>query len=371
MKLYNSLFYFLLMLGLGLVVSCSDDDDPEPEENEEEEVISEVVLTFTPDDGGDAVVATWFDADGDGPNDPTIDEIELIEDETYILTITLANTLGTEVEDITAEIDEEADEHMFFFSFTEGIFEDPEGDGNVDNRADPINYEDEDGNGFPVGLTTEWTAGEHGEGEFTVVLKHQPDGLKTETSGTADGGTDVNITFPLHVEEGDHDHDDEEEEVINEVVLTFTPDGGDPITATWFDADGDGVGSPEIEDIVLAANTEYTMTITLANTLEDEDVTEEIEEEAAEHMFFFAFTADIFSSPAGDGNFDGREDEINYLDEDENGEPVGLETSWTTGGANSGTFQVVLKHQPDEKTDTSDATVGGTDVNIEFPITIE
>ena len=151
---------------------------------------------------------------------------------------------------------------------------------------------------------------------------------------------------------------------------------GDAITATWFDEDGEGVGNPVIDDIDLAANTEYEMSIVLENTLEDpaEDVTEEIEEEDDEHMFFFEFTADIFSDPAGNGNFDTRGDALNYNDEDDNMQPVGLSTQWTTAGATSaaGEFRVVLKHQPGGlKTATSDATVGGTDIDIVFPINIQ
>ena len=341
-------------------------------DEEEEEVINEVVLTFTPTEGGDAITATFFDADGEGVDSPTIDNIELVEGVNYDMTITLANTLGAEVEDVTAEILEEDDEHQFFFAFTDAIFSDPTGDGNIDNRDDPLNYNDQDENGLPVGLSTNFTAGGHSDtpGEFNVLLKHQP-GEKSATSDATVGGTDVDITFPLIIEEGN-----EEEEVINEVVLTFTPTaGGDAITASFFDADGEGVGSPTIGDINLAANTEYSMAITLANTLgaEVEDVTEEIQEEDDEHMFFFAFTSDIFSNPTGDGNVDSRPDPVGYNDQDENGLPVGLMTIWTTGGASSGgSFNVLLKHQPDgQKTATSDATVGGTDVDITFSINIQ
>jgi len=164
----------------------------------------------------------------------------------------------------------------------------------------------------------------------------------------------------------------EEEEVINEVVLTFTPTGGgDAITANWFDADGDGVGNPTIDDIELDPDKEYDMAITLANTLEGEDITAEIQEEDDEHMFFFEFTTDIFTDPSGDGNFDSRDDDLNYNDQDENGFPVGLSTNWTTGSSSAGTFRVVLKHQPGLKTATSDATVGGTDVDISFAINIQ
>lgn len=344
--------------------------------NDDEEVINEIVLTFTPDNGEDAITATWFDEDGEGVGNPAIDEIELEEGVTYTMTMTLANTLGMEPEDITTEIEGEGDEHQFFFAFTDGSFSDPEGDGNVDNGADPVNYNDEDANGLPIGLSTTWTAGDHSEteGEFNIILKHQPD-LKTADSDASVGGTDVDITFPLHIEEEGHGHNDDEE-VINEVVLTFTPaDGGDAIVVTWFDEDGEGVANPTIDDINLSAEATYEMSITLANTLgtEREDITVEIEEEGDEHMFFFEFTEDIFSNPAGDGNVDSRDDAVNYNDEDVNALPIGLSTNWTSGAATTeaGAFRIVLKHQPDLKTATSDATVGGTDIDIEFNISIQ
>jgi hypothetical protein len=201
------------------------------------------------------------------------------------------------------------------------------------------------------------------------MLKHQPD-LKTPTSDATVGGTDIDITFNLSIVEDPN----EEEEVINEVVLTFTPTGGgSAVTATWFDADGDGVGNPTIDDINLAPNTAYEMAITLANTLENEDKTEEIEEEDDEHMFFFEFTTDIFSDPSGNGNVDNRADPLNYNDQDDNGFPVGLSTNWTTGGGTSGSdFRVILKHQPGGiKTATSGSSDGGTDVNINFVINIQ
>jgi len=374
----NSVYYILLILVVGLcVISCGDDDDPmemememEMEgENEEEEEISQVVLTFTPQEG-EAVTATWLDADGEGSGAPTIDDIELVEGVTYTLAVVFTNTLGTVDEDITAEIQEEDDEHQIFFGFTDGIFADPSGDGNIDNGSDPVNYNDMDDNGLPVGLSTTWTAGGHTDnpGEFNVILKHQPD-VKTATSDSNTGSTDVDITFPLSIAEGD----EEEEEVINQVILTFTPEEGEAVTATWFDEDGEGVGSPSIEDIILQEGVSYDMSITLTNTLgmEAEDVTLEIQEEDDEHMFFFSFTDGIFSDPAGDGNVDSRNDPLNYNDMDENGLPVGLSTQWTTGATSTGEFRIVLKHQPDQKTATSDATVGGTDVDITLPLNIQ
>jgi hypothetical protein len=167
-----------------------------------------------------------------------------------------------------------------------------------------------------------------------------------------------------------------EEEVITDVTLTFTPvGGGTPVVALAQDPDGEGPASLEIvSDIELLANTTYDMSISLMfiSGNEQENITEEVEEEGAEHMFFFGFTNNIFGDPEGNGNVDERDDEvINYLDTDENGLPVGLETQWTTGVAAEGTFRVVLKHQPDMKTATSDYTVGESDIDLTWDLMIE
>ena len=101
-----------------------------------------------------------------------------------------------------------------------------------------------------------------------------------------------------------------------------------------------------------------------------EDMNEEIAEEAEEHQFFFAFTNDAFTSPVGNGNMDNASDPINYIGFDGNGNPVGLNTNWTTGSASTGTFTVQLQHQPDVKTATSGSTDGDTDFALTFNLNI-
>ncbi|MBX2873910.1 MAG: T9SS type A sorting domain-containing protein [Saprospiraceae bacterium] len=353
-------------------VNVADAPDAPPCENEEE-IITDVVLTWTPVGGGDPVVATAKDPDGEGIMDLAVEgPINLLESTEYTLTLELRNDI--EGEDITAEIMEEDDEHMFFFAFTDEVFASPAGDGNVDNRADPVNYDDQDENGLPVGLSTSWTTEcgeENGTGTFRLILKHQPD-IKSATSTVDDGGTDVDLTFTVNVaEDPDAPACENEEEIITDVILTWTPvDGGDPVVATAKDPDGEGIMDLEVEGpINLLESTEYTLTLELRNEIEGEDITTEIMEEDDEHMFFFGFTEGIFSSPEGDGNIDNRADAVNYNDQDENGLPVGLSTGWTTATTMAGgSFRVVLKHQPDIKSETSTADDGGTDVDLTFVI---
>ena len=184
------------------IISCSDDDEMSaPPEEEELEVITDVTLVFT-DSNGTAVRASAQDPDGEGVQGLIVDDpILLSRDMQYTLTFEIFNNLETPGEDIGEEIADEDDEHQFFFSFTPDAFDSPMGNGNIDTASDPINYDDMDDNGNPVGLETTWTtpitplAG----GNFTVRLQHQPD-IKTATTGATDGDNDFNLSFVLNIQ---------------------------------------------------------------------------------------------------------------------------------------------------------------------------
>lgn len=356
---------------LDWTINVANDADA-PECENEEEVIDKVTLTFTPTVGGDPVVAIAADPDGPGPLDLTVGDVALMESTEYQLAITLENTI--EGEDITEEIMKEDEDHLFLFTFGEGLFESPDGDGNIDNRTNPINYNDQDSNGLPVGLSTNWTTTctEEGNqsGAFRVVLKHQPE-VKSATSGFDVGGTDVDITWNVTViDDVDAPGCENEEEVIDKITLTFTPvGGGTTIVAVAADPDGPGPQDLVVEDISLAQDKTYEMAITLENTIEGEDITEEIREEDEDHLFLFGWTGDIFTDPVGDGNIDNRVDAVNYNDQDSNGLPVGLSTNFTvTSESATGTLRIVLKHQPEIKSATSGFEDGGTDVDITWNI---
>ncbi len=200
--------YLLIgLIGSAVVfTSCGDDDAPDAENDPE--VITDVTLVFTNTaDATDVVRASAEDPDGLGTEELEVkDEITLTSGVTYTLTFEIFNNLETPGEDIGDEIKDEDHEHQIFFSFSDGAFEDPRGDGNIDNASDPINYEDEDsdaqdGSGNPVGLVTTWTAGSVlTGGNFTVRLMHQPD-EKTATSTATTGEPDFNLPFVLNIQQ--------------------------------------------------------------------------------------------------------------------------------------------------------------------------
>ena len=213
MKKINELLLGLFFIAsLVMIAGCGDDDDDDnddmdPDAENPEEVITDVTLTFTPDGGGAAITATAEDPDGEGPEDLEItQDIELAANTTYTLTIDLLNAEDPDdVESITEEIDEEADEHMFFFAWTGDVFSDPEGNGNADNREDVVSYNDEDSAGLPLGLSTTWTTGDASTGTLRIALKHQPEApdgtaVKTETSTINDGDSDIDITWDVTIE---------------------------------------------------------------------------------------------------------------------------------------------------------------------------
>ncbi len=184
------------------ILGCKT-QDPTPENVPE--LITKTILTFTPATGP-AVVVTATDPDNLGAQDVKVDgPINLLKGTDYTLTIVLINGLyeptqpGYYVSDL---VKAEGDEHQFFFAWTQGIFSDPVGDGNIDQPGDPLNYGTSvDENGRPLGLTTNWSSvatTSAGSNSFRILLKHQP-GLKSSLSTAGDGVSDLDITFVVSV----------------------------------------------------------------------------------------------------------------------------------------------------------------------------
>ncbi len=152
-----------------------------------------------------------------------------------------------------------------------------------------------------------------------------------------------------------------------------------PLTALAVDEDGPGVKDFEIKKgVELKPNTTYDLSFKILNEFAeagDQDIAAEIKEEGVDHQFYFAFPEDAFTNPKGDGNIDAKaEDAVNYKDQDANGLPIGLETTWTTGEATTATdgeFHLMLKHQPEIKSATSTSKDGESDIDLKFPFEIK
>jgi hypothetical protein len=152
---------------------------------------------------------------------------------------------------------------------------------------------------------------------------------------------------------------DEDNEQITTVRYELTPVGGGPtITALYRDMDGDGGATPAVTGLTLAPNTAYNGKIVLLDETKNPvvDISDEVKEEADEHLFVFTLT--------------GTNVTVTRTDKDKNNREVGLETRLQTATPYliPGTLRITLRHQPGTKDGT--ATPGDTDVEVDFPIVV-
>lgn len=197
-KLNFNLLILLLTTTILMFSSCESND---PEDENEGELITDVTLLFTEVDPSGVVVGGTFlvkASDPDGlelGSNPTIETINLEIGKTYRLELELFNRI--ENEDITEEIEEEADEHQFFFL----------GSAFVGSTVLTYMYDDEDEDGNPIGLrgfVTVASSPSSNNAQFRLILRHD---LNKSFPGANDphfenfvqagGETDLDITFPL------------------------------------------------------------------------------------------------------------------------------------------------------------------------------
>ena len=157
-----------------------------------------------------------------------------------------------------------------------------------------------------------------------------------------------------------------EEEVITTVRVTLMG-GGQTITLESKDLDGDGPNAPVLTPIggaTLVAGTTYTGTTTFLNELTNpvDNITEEVEEEGADHQVFYQLPSSIGT--------------VTYTDVDANGRPVGLNFTLVAGNSGStGTLTVTLRHLPNK---TASGVSGGditnaggnTDAAVTFSVAV-
>jgi len=180
------LFYYLGCAILCISMFSCDDEMPTPPE--EEELITTLIYELTATDQP-TVTMRFEDLDGDGGVEPTVTGGTIKAGVTYEGAITLLNESESPSENITLEVQEEDDEHQFFFTNTfDGV----------------VNYADTDDNDKPVGLVTTLLAADTGTGDLTITLVHEPvkDATNVEQGDitNADGSIDIEVTFSVTVE---------------------------------------------------------------------------------------------------------------------------------------------------------------------------
>ena len=186
----KSIFLILLLILAIVFTGCSDDDPPAPVN--EEEVITTMTIRLTPSGGGTEITLKTQDLDGEGGNEPVVTVSgNLTAGTTYDGIIELLNETETPAEDITEEVQEEADEHQFFYTIGTGL-------------DVTTTYEDEDGDGNPIGVEFTLTANTASSGDLTFTLRHEPNKSASGVAGgditNAGGETDITETFSISVE---------------------------------------------------------------------------------------------------------------------------------------------------------------------------
>lgn len=181
----NKWMAFLVVGGLLLSSCSSEDDNPTPVN--EGEVITTLTVTLTPEGNGTVVTLQSRDLDGDGPNPPIITLLGSVAgNTTYSCSIVLLNETVSPPENITEEVEEEADEHQFFFTTTGAI--------------ESVTYDDEDINGNPVGILFTLSTFTAGPATLTVTLRHEPKKPNNGTLADAGGETDMAQSFSFTVQ---------------------------------------------------------------------------------------------------------------------------------------------------------------------------
>lgn len=171
------------------ITACTDDDDDSVDQQatvnpNEEELITSVEVIFS--DTNNAVIDTFRfrDTDGDGGNLPVIDSILIMSNSNYLVELRfLDESDPADVEDITVEIQIEADEHLICFE---------------SSPATAINIQRTDSDGtYELGLQSAWQTFAPQLASVEVTLKHQP-GVKN--GSCSPGETDVQISFPVRLQ---------------------------------------------------------------------------------------------------------------------------------------------------------------------------
>jgi hypothetical protein len=171
---------FAIVAAVAGLAACGDSTT---EPGGETEVISRVTVTLTPTAGA-ALTAFIDDADGNGPGAPSAQQgaLALARNATYTGIVRFENRLASPVEDITTEVQAEANEHRVFYT--------------ASGAGVTVTTTDTDGQGRPLGLRfTVTTGATPAPGQLTVVLCHYDNVAKPATASTCSAETDINVAF--------------------------------------------------------------------------------------------------------------------------------------------------------------------------------
>lgn len=158
-----------------------------------------------------------------------------------------------------------------------------------------------------------------------------------------------------------NNEEENEEELITTVKLTLTPvGGGSALVYSWKDVDGVGGNAPVIQAVTLAPSKVYNCSVQFLNesVTPAEDITTEVVTEGVDHQVYYAVSG-------------GANLTVSGLNTDAGGLPLGTTATFTTAAASTGSLKITLKHKPGVKAANDAVTKGETDVEVDFPVTIQ
>jgi hypothetical protein len=170
-----------------VLAACGGDSAVAP--GGESELISRVTLSLTASSG--ATQSAYIDdPDGNGPQSPSaqVGTLALTNGQSYTGTVRFTNETVTPAEDITREVEAEADEHRVFYTVT--------------GAGVTVTTTDTDRQGRPLGLrfTVAAAAGTPaGPRSLRVVLCHYANTPKPAVATSCTADTDIDVSFTLTV----------------------------------------------------------------------------------------------------------------------------------------------------------------------------
>ena len=184
--MFQSMTGICLLMSFILIYGC----EKNPVLPNEEELITTLTLTLAPAGGGPVKTFMFRDIDGDGGELPEITFDTLDNTSDYTGRIELLNETTDPVTIVTEEVEEEDEDHQFFYTVAGGLL--------------TITYTDMDALEYPVGIHTIFETDLPAITTLTITLRHLPDksapGVSTGNIMNAGGETDIEVTFPMIVQ---------------------------------------------------------------------------------------------------------------------------------------------------------------------------
>lgn len=141
-------------------------------------------------------------------------------------------------------------------------------------------------------------------------------------------------------------------------ILTAT----DSSIAEFKFEDYDGDGGIAARTIVsnLKANMSYSgrLAVFVGDSLNQEEITSEIQSEGVDHEFFYSFTGT--NAPS-----------IIKTDVDVNNNPLGINTTFNTSGIGTFPLTIILRHKPTKPNTDLQSAGGDTDVEVKFDVIVQ